>query len=248
MHHGLAGDGAERKLQPPGLRLAHQKFLEQHRMRADRFGVVVGPQRQQFVAQRQQAARLQPDDRHATRGKRRKACDQPVQLGARLIDKPGRKERAPAAQRPSVIHWPRDMDAITTLDQHAQRGVEIFPLIGAIESICEQHDFAAVFRSELPRVRLRTHRAGTRAGRAFALIPANCSNSLRSNGLLLRQIGDRRETRRKAGIARQIADQPVPQRKPVLCRPRRQHLDLHLRHVDAGRALVTAGLAGHAEF
>ena len=86
------------------------------------------------------------------------------------------------------------------------------------------------------------------ATRACALMPANFSNSFRSNGLLLRQIGDRREARGKAGIVREIADQPVAQRKPVLGRARGQHLDLHLGHVDAGRAFVAAGLAGHAEF
>ena len=96
----FAGDSAERQLQAAGLGLAHQKFLEQQRMRADALGVVVGAQREQFVAQRQQAARLQPDDRHAARGERRVGRDQPVQFGARLIDQAGRKERPPAAQRP----------------------------------------------------------------------------------------------------------------------------------------------------
>src|SRR5664280_1831558 len=46
---------------------------------------------------------------------------------------------------------------------------------------------------------------------------------------------------------RQEADQPVVQREAVLGRARRQYLDLHARHVDAGRAFTPAGLAGDAE-
>ena len=89
VHQRFRRHGAERQLQAAGLRLAHQKFLEQQRMRADALGVVVRAQRKQFVAQRQQAARLQPDDRHAARGERRVGRDQPVQF-ARAPDRPGR--------------------------------------------------------------------------------------------------------------------------------------------------------------
>jgi hypothetical protein len=38
------------------------------------------------------------------------------------------------------------MDAIAALDQHAQRGLEIFALIGTVERVGKQDDFAAVFR------------------------------------------------------------------------------------------------------
>src|SRR5262249_57872412 len=37
------------------------------------------------------------------------------------------------------------------------------------------------------------------------------------------------------------------QRQAALRHPRRLHLDLHARHVDAGRAFAPAGLAGDAE-
>src|SRR5262249_44355771 len=46
---------------------------------------------------------------------------------------------------------------------------------------------------------------------------------------------------------REVADQPVVQRWPVFRRARGLHLDLHARHIDAGRALAPAGLAGDAE-
>ena len=46
---------------------------------------------------------------------------------------------------------------------------------------------------------------------------------------------------------RQVANQPVMQREPVLRHTRGTDLDLHPRHVDAGRAFAPAGLAGDAE-
>jgi len=46
---------------------------------------------------------------------------------------------------------------------------------------------------------------------------------------------------------RQEADQSVVQREAMLGRARRQHFDLHARHVDAGRAFAPAGLTGDAQ-
>ena len=234
-------------MQTAGLGLAHQKFLEQQRVRADALCGVVRAQRQQFVAQRQQAARLQPDDRHAARGKRRVSRNQPIEFGAGLIDQAGRKKRPPAAQRPAAIRGLRQMHAIAALDQHAQRGVEIFALIGAVEGVGEQHDFAAVGRAE----RFgggREHVAPPVGQGALRADAGKFFEQLSQQRTVVAQIGERREARRQRRIARQIADQPVAQRQPVLGGPRGQHLDLHLGHVDAGRAFVAAGLAGDAEF
>ena len=64
-----------------------------------------------------------------------------------MIDQAGRKKRPTAAQRPAPIRGLRDMDAVSGLDQHTQRGVEIFALIGAIEGVGEQHDLAAIGRA-----------------------------------------------------------------------------------------------------
>ena len=93
----FAGDRAERQLQTSGFGLAHQEFLEQQRVRADTFRGVIGTQRKQLVAQGQQTARLQPDDRHAARGKRRVGRDQPVEFGARVVDETRRQKRSSAA-------------------------------------------------------------------------------------------------------------------------------------------------------
>ena len=40
------------------------------------------------------------------------------------------------------------MDAVAAFDQHPKRRVEIFPLIGAVESVGEQYDLAAAFGAE----------------------------------------------------------------------------------------------------
>ena len=58
------------------------------------------------------------------------------------------------------------MHAIAAFDQHPQRGVEIFALIGAIEGVGKQHDLAPIGRAERFARQARTRRAGTRAGRA----------------------------------------------------------------------------------
>ena len=109
---------------------------------------LVRAQRKQFVTERQQAARLESDDRHAALSERGVCRNQPVQFMARLIDQSGRKKGSPAAHRAGWPGGPREMDPIAALDQHAQRRIEVLALVDAIEGIGEQHDFAPVFRPE----------------------------------------------------------------------------------------------------
>ena len=135
-------------------------------MRADALGIVVRAQREQFVAKRQQTARLQPDDRHAARRERRVGRDQPVQFAARLFDQTGREECPPATQRTGAVDGPRNMNAISAFDQHPQGGVEILALIGAVEGIGEQHDLMAIGGAEDLRVGLE-HVAAERGQGAF---------------------------------------------------------------------------------
>ena len=80
-----------------------------------------------------------------------------------------------------------------------------------------------------------------------ALKPACFSDHRAQARLVVAQVGEPRPFRRQRRIARQIADQPVVQREAAFRRARRLHLDLHPRHVDAGRAFAPAGLAGDAE-
>ncbi len=149
MHQRLVGDGFERQAQPAEFGLAHQKFFEQQRMRAHALCRVVGTQRKQFVAQRQQAARLEADDGHAPRSIWRVGRDQPVEFGASVHRPNQRKEKC--------VHnivdgcssaGLRQVHAITARHQHTQCGVKIFALIAAIESVGEQHHLAAIFRAK----------------------------------------------------------------------------------------------------
>src|SRR5580704_2434214 len=117
-------------------------------MRADGFGSVVLAQRQQLVAQREQAAWLEANDRNAARRERRVGLHQPVKLGSGLIDETRREEGAPAAEWTASAGRLRHMDAIAAFDQYAQRGVEILALVIAVEGVGEQHDLAAVGRAE----------------------------------------------------------------------------------------------------
>src|SRR5205807_6851776 len=61
---------------------------------------------------------------------------------------------------PSATQWTgavdraRNVDAIPTLDQYPQGGVEILALIGAVEGIGEQHDLMAIGGAEDLRVGL----------------------------------------------------------------------------------------------
>ena len=60
----------------------------------------------------------------------------------RLVDLPTERNVRPQHSGPLVaVRRQRRMDAIAAGDQHAQRGVEIFALEIAVESVGEQHDF-----------------------------------------------------------------------------------------------------------
>ena len=83
---------------------------------------------------------------------------------------------------------------------------------------------------------------GTRRGK-----PGGALAQPPQQGKFVAQIGQRREWRDQRRVARQFGDQPVAPRQAVAVEARRQHLDLHLRHVDAGRAFALARLAGNAQ-
>ncbi len=60
-----------------------------------------------------------------------------------MIDQPCREEGPPAAQRPAMVRGLWNVDAISAGDQNAQRGVEVFALVGAVEGVGEQHDLVS---------------------------------------------------------------------------------------------------------
>ena len=70
------GDRREGDREAARLRLARDELLEQERLRGDRIGLGAEPQRQRLVAQREQARRLEADDRHAGVGERQQRIEQ----------------------------------------------------------------------------------------------------------------------------------------------------------------------------
>jgi hypothetical protein len=93
---------------------------------------------------RSSSRRLQTDDGDAPQCEWREGRDQPVEFGACVVDQTRGEKRPPAAQRPTAIRGLWDVHAVSAFDQHTQRGVEIFALVGTVEGVDKQHDFTAI--------------------------------------------------------------------------------------------------------
>ena len=74
--------------QATGLVLARQKLLEQNSLRRNGLGVVAGQQRRDLVAERQQATRLETDDRHAATGIGQQRCERAPRFARGCFDMP----------------------------------------------------------------------------------------------------------------------------------------------------------------
>ena len=68
-------------------------------MQRELLGALGLDHRRHFVAEAEDAARLQPDHRHAARDEGRDRRDRPLGLAPRLIDVADREERAAATER-----------------------------------------------------------------------------------------------------------------------------------------------------
>ena len=225
------------ELEPAGLLLAHQEFLEQEGVVGDRLRLLAQPHGEKLVAQGEQARRLEADDRHALGDERRSAREQPLGLVARLVDLAGREIGAPTAQRPRADGRPGDGDPMAGRLEHAPRGMQDLGLEIVGEGVGEDHH-RGVARIDVGGGEERVAaplRQGALLGEAEV--------GLHEPGEV-EQPGQAARPRRHG---RQVADHPVAQAEALAHAPRRLHLDLHARHVDAGRAVALAALAAHAE-
>ncbi len=137
------GQRLERQVEPAGRRLAHQKLLEHQRMHRKLLRRLRLDHRRHFVAEAEDAARLQPDHRHAALHERLDRRDHALGLAPRLIDTADGKERAAAAERAlHAIHGFGDVHLVTRRMQHCDGRVEVLALEIAVERIGEQHDLA----------------------------------------------------------------------------------------------------------
>ena len=133
----------ERQGKPPRLRLAGEEFLEQHRPARHLGGAAVLDDRRDLVAEREQAARLEADDRHAARSIGCERRERALGLFTCLVDAAHGEESAAAAQRPrAAVGGGRDLDAVAAGAQHRERGAQVFRLEVAVEGVGEEDDVA----------------------------------------------------------------------------------------------------------
>ena len=235
--------------EPPGIRLAREELLEKERVRAEFHRFVAREHRAELVAQRQQARGFEPDDRYAARGVRRQRIEQPARLVARLVHHTDRKEGAAAAERPARVRRTRDVNAITRGLEHAQRGDRVLRLEVVVERVGEQDDVAVLRRTYLIASGGRLQeRAGLPLRQAALRREADqLLAERREDRYAVAQVDERRQTRGDRRIAREEGDEPVLQSPAVAAVVVMEKLDLHPRHVDAGRAFALAALAADAE-
>ena len=105
-----------------------------------------------------------------------------------MIDEAGGEERATATQRTGAVRGLREVDAVAAGEEHAQRRLEIFPLVSTVEGIGQQYDLVPAGGAE-DRAFGRKYIAPPRRQRArLALMPATRSSRARSSLLRLRQL------------------------------------------------------------
>ena len=142
-----AAQRRERQGEPPGPRLGGEEFFEQHRAARHLGGAVILDDGRDFVAEREQAARLEADDRHAAR---RIGCERregALGLLPRFVDAADGEEGAAAAQRSrAAVGRRRDLDAVAAGAQDAERSAQVFRLEVAVEGVGEEDDVAGFGR------------------------------------------------------------------------------------------------------
>ena len=131
--------------------------------------------------------------------------------------------------------------------QDAFGGARVFGLEPGGKGISEQHDVPAI-ADGVGSVDGRTKRLRVPA-RQTAL-RGKAQQTLAESGHCRQAVARMHQPAKTAGIgriARQVRNQPRLQVQPMAASGLMQDLDLHARHVDAGRAFALAGLAGDAE-
>src|SRR6202012_1617925 len=169
---------------------------------------VVLAQRQQLVAQRQQAAWLEAEDRHAARREWRVGLYQTVEFGAGLIDQTGGEKGSSAAERAAPAHRLWYVHAIAAFDQHAQGGIEILALVIPIESIGEQHDLAAIRGAKGLRIDAKRI-APERGQRPFGADACEFLEQRAQHRAVVARIRQPRNARGEGSVMREITDQTI---------------------------------------
>ena len=147
VHQRAVGDLLQRKIEPPGVRLARQEFLEGQRLLGEPLAPLALHHRRHFVAEAEQAARLQTDHRNAARDERRRARPACARPRGALRRPCRRRERCGRSTAGATSHRRLgDMHAIAAGVQHRERRIEILALEIAVERIGEEHDLRSSAR------------------------------------------------------------------------------------------------------
>ncbi len=127
MHQRALRRGSQLQIEPAGLVLAGQEFLEGERERSSFVSSVGFHQRGNFIAERRMTARLQPDHRIPFLDVARSAASMRSASRTRLIDCADRQKGAAATERLRLaIGRPRDMHGVTRGIQDRNCSVEEF--------------------------------------------------------------------------------------------------------------------------
>ena len=245
----LAGDRCKRQAEPAVRRLGAEKLLEQESLRRELARLGILAQRQHFIAKGQKAARLEADNGHAAfdewhRAPRPSGRVRALALATRPADRNVRPQQSGRRLSAGLGRWTRYPAAVSTRSAASRFSRSKL----AVERIGEQDDFPAAFRPD------RNVRGSKHITAPFRQIPARADpdellrQAARRSRAGVAQIGERRDSVQPS--ARNAADRRCSRSRnvrPCVACPCRQHLDLHLGHVDAGGAFAPAGLAGDAK-
>ena len=225
------------------LLLAQQELLEQEALAGHRARLVAAEQIDRLVAEREQARRLEPDDRHAASRIRQQPVDVPARVLASFRQHALRDHRTAAALLVDQLH------AIAGgLEQLHRRAADLRTVV-VDERVVEEHHVTALARA--PRRSAREPRA-QRLGRQRRQRPApiDAGESLEqpaTHAEVRHEVRQRGRPRAETVQRLDRSEEPIPEREPVRLIVVVQELVLQLRHVDVRRALGLATLAFEAE-
>ena len=142
VHDGAPLERPQRRRPPAGIELAVDELFEQKRVRRHGARRGGGDERQKLVAQREQARRLQADDRDSALRVRRERVDRALRFRARIVEQSGAEECSSAAQRPAAVGCAGEGHVVAGRHEDVVGGARDAGFEPAVEGVDEQHHLA----------------------------------------------------------------------------------------------------------
>src|SRR5258706_5651728 len=114
----LFGERLELEREAAGFVLEREELLEEQRLRGERVGLAAREHRLEFVAQGQEAGRLEADDIDSAPHVGLERVQHATRLGLRLVYHAGREKGAAAAQRPRAVSGAGDVHSVAGAVEH----------------------------------------------------------------------------------------------------------------------------------